>query len=299
MERLRNKKEGLIEESKKILQGYFDAITLRQLYYRLVSKDLIENKQSQYQYLSKALKEGRLSGRIPFSSIEDRTREANGGDYHYLEPEERLRFAWDNFTDVVDRQRRPQWEGQDYYIEVWVEKQALENIFNSIANRKGVTSFACRGYAGWTSLKEAEERFRNHPDKEKKIIYYGDFDPSGKDIERFIQESMRDVFGMHIQVERVALTKDQIDEYELPPQPAKRSDARYEDFVAKHGDMAVELDALDPELLEDMIEESINEYWDEDYYYNEVKPKEEEEKEWINEKVQEMKKAVDVNIEEE
>jgi len=116
------------------------------------------------------------------------------------------------------------------------------------------------------------------------ILYFGDFDPSGTDIERNIREKLNDTFHVPVEVERVALNKRQIDEYELPPQPAKSSDVRYEQFVEQHGDMAVELDALPPDDLKQMIRDSVADYFDRVYYEQEVLPNQEE-REQIQERV--------------
>ena len=297
------KMEGLITEAAKIFAEYEDPLTLRQVYYRLVAKDLIENKESNYKYLSKALVEGRLSGRIPFEDMEDRTRAAHGGDLTYLKPKNRLRFAYENFTEVVDRQRWPRWKYQPHYVEVWVEKQALERIVQAVAEDWFVTSFACKGYVGYSALKDAAVRFESiqaQSAKERHIIYLGDFDPSGKDIERFISEAMRDDFDIDVDVERIALTRDQIEDYRLPPQPAKRSDARFDDFVAKNGNMAVELDALEPPVLKQLIDDAINEYYNQNTFDRFVKPKEDEERKEVKEvidKVEAALKDAGVNIE--
>lgn len=276
----KSKKEMLIRVGGGILKDAEYPMTLRQLYYRFVALDLLENKQSQYQYLGEAMKEARLDNRIPWDAIEDRTRDTQGGDWSYIPPEERFEESLDHFKNTADRHHRPKWEGQVDYIEVWVEKEALASVFARECNRMNVVSFPCRGYPSITMLKEAAERHRNawFDDRDPHIKYFGDYDPSGQDIERNIRETIQETFDVPVNVSRIALTRDQIDEHELPPQPAKQTDARYDQFIEKHGNMAVELDALPPDELRAHIRASIHMHFDKDYYEHEVLPKQNEER---------------------
>lgn len=269
------KKEMLITVGRSILSGSDEPMTLRQLYYRFVAMDLIENKQSQYQYLGEAIKEARLDGRIPWDWIEDRTRSVDGGDHDLVDVERRFNENLEWFKKTPDRYRLPRWKGQDNYVEVWVEKEALAGVFAGVCEDLNVVTFPNRGYTSITLLKEAAERLRGQWQKRGEaptILYFGDFDPSGQDIERNIRDKLHDTFNVPVKVQRKALTRKQIDRFELPPQPAKRTDSRYEEFVENHGDLAVELDALPPEELRNLIRESVEEYFDQDHYENEVLP---------------------------
>lgn len=293
------KKEMLISIGAAILQRSEEPMTLRQLYYRFVARDLIDNKESQYQYLGESIKEARVDGRIPWSAIEDRTRSTDAGDYNggdVVDPDDRFESNLEWFKNTADRYHRPKWEGQRNYVEVWVEKEALAGVFASVCEDLNVVSFPNRGYTSITKLKQAADRIREETRKKvppagrhKKahILYFGDFDPSGQDIERNIRDKLHETFGVRVNVERVALTRDQIDEYELPPQPAKRTDARYESFVEQHGDLAVELDALPPEELRRMVRESVLEYFNEAWYKSEIKPKQTEERDYIQKRIDE------------
>lgn len=292
-----SKKRMLKVVANRLLKRSADPMTLRQLYYRFVAADLIENKRSQYQYLGEAVKEARLSGFIPWAWIEDRTRSTDAGDWDAVEPRDRFESNFEWFKETPDRYHRPRWQGQDYYVEVWVEKEALAGIFASVCEDLRVVSFPNRGYTSITLLKDAAERFKAKRrekvpplgDRRKcRILYFGDFDPSGQDIERNISDKLNDTFFADVEVERVALTREQIDEYELPPQPAKASDARYEQFVAEHGNMAVELDALPPGDLRDLIREAVGDYFDERYWEKNVKPEQQEAREQLREWVDEV-----------
>lgn len=289
-----SKKEMLQEVGRSILSNSPESMTLRQLYYRFVALDLIENKQSQYQYLGEAIKEARINGSIPWGWIEDRTRGTDAGDHTAIDPIDRFERNFERFRNTAERHHRPRWEGQPKYVEVWVEKEALAGVFASVCRDLKVVSFPNRGYTSITLLKQAAERIREQnrkkvpplgDRKESHILYFGDFDPSGQDIERNIREKLSETFGVSVSVERMALTRKQIDEHQLPPQPAKRSDSRYETFVKEHGDMAVELDALPPDELRSLIRSSVEDYFDSHYYERKIKPKEKEEREKIRERI--------------
>lgn len=281
------KKEMMIEVGRLILQGSDEPMTLRQLYYRFVANDLVENKQSQYQYLSESMKEARIDGRIPWDALEDRTRATDAGDHTYLDPTKRVDRNLEWFENTAERHYYPRWHGQDVYLEVWVEKEALAGIFGAICEELKVTTYPCRGYSSVTMLKDAAERFRKAVEsgRDPLILYFGDFDPTGQDIERNVRETIRDTFDVPIDVERIALNREQIDAHELPPQPAKSSDARYDTFVEEHGDMAVELDALPPDTLKELVRDAVNERFDRDHFEDNVKPKQTEEREQIRERI--------------
>lgn len=283
-----SKKRMLKVVGAAILDDEEHPMTVRQLYYRFVAMDLVENKESQYDYLGEAIKEARLEGLVDWDDIEDRTRGAAAGDHDYVQPRQRFESAREHLERTPRRHHLPLWTGQDSYVEVWVEKEALSAVFERVADELGVVSLACRGYPSITTLKNAADRLRSHPDKDRHIVYFGDHDPSGQDIERHVRETLEGTFGVPVSVERAALNREQIDEHELPPQPAKSSDSRYEDFVEEHGDMAVELDALPPETLRGLIRERVGEHYDEGLYEEHIVPRQESERGDIRDMVEEV-----------
>jgi hypothetical protein len=280
------KKEMLKQVGRSILEGADGPMTLRQLYYRFVAADLVENKESQYDYLGEAMKEARLEGLVPWGWLEDRTRSADAGDHEEVDPGDYFEQHLEHFRTCHERYNRPRWEGQDDYVEVWVEKEALAGVFADVCEDLRVVSFPNRGYTSVTLLKEEADRFEaarcSGPGH---ILYFGDYDPSGQDIERNIREKLNSTFGVSVHVHRVALTREQIDERGLPPQPAKRTDSRYEDFVEEHGDMAVELDALPPEHLQEMVREAVSKHFDEEHYEDVVLPRQRAHRGAIEERV--------------
>lgn len=154
------------------------------------------------------------------------------------------------FSDAaLSSYRRDVWGGQVGYLEVWLEKDALSGIFERALNPYGVTLNVGRGYDSWSSIYEASERYG---DGTVTVLYFGDFDPSGEDMVRSLVDRLG-FFDCYAPIEKVALTVEDIERYELPPNPAKRTDTRSAAFIARYGDQAVELDALPPDVLEGLI----------------------------------------------
>ncbi len=261
-------KQELMDAAGEIIDEFYpDKMTLRQVYYQLVARLIIENKQTAYKRLSAVLVEARETGQVPWDAMEDRTRSILGSPSlsHISDPE----WAAQNIVDYVETSEgihADRWLYQDWYVEVWLEKQALEGVFEDITIDMEVVLMPGRGYSSATFLKEAADRMESAQAEEKNlaVLYFGDYDPSGMDIERYVEEKMR-AHGISLDhFSRIALTLEQIQEHELPPVPAKTSDSRRDAFVAIHGDMAVELDALNVRVLKALIKDAIDEFWSED-----------------------------------
>ncbi len=169
----------LIETARDILAEHHP-MTLRQVYYQLVSRQVIENNRSQYHSVSKALVAARREGVIPWDWIEDRLRQP------------RHVSMWGGLADFADTckmaYRRNVWENQSTYIEAWLEKDALSGILEDALSPYGVTLNVGRGYDGWSSIHNAAHRL----DDDAAILYFGDFDPSGEDMVRSLRERLAD-----------------------------------------------------------------------------------------------------------
>ena len=250
---------ALIEKANEIIETYkadgYD-LTLRQLYYQFVSRGIIDNRQREYDRLGSVINDARLAGLVDWDSIVDRTREF-----------EQLAH-WDSPRDLVqaaaEQYRIDTRETQEHYIEVWVEKDALASVIEHACKPLDVGFLSCRGYVSQSTMWASAERFKN---KERShtahIIHLGDHDPSGIDMTRDIQERMK-MFESDVQVERIALTMDQVGEYNPPPNPAKITDSRYEIYANEYGDESWELDALDPSILNQLITAAVRKYTDEE-----------------------------------
>ncbi len=261
-------------------------LTLRQLYYQFVSRDVIPNKQSEYKNLGSIINDGRLAGLIDWDSIEDRTRSLKTHDGCWNSPDEIIQV-------VAKQYHKPYWENQPYYVEVWVEKEALAGVVEIICNDLKVSSFACKGYTSQSEMYVAGKRLAEalKAGKQVKIVHLGDHDPSGIDMTRDITDRLsmfsfprecncdltlspskelenacdycfewycRKANGEFVvDIERIALNFDQIKKYNPPPNPAKTTDCRFDSYAEKYGDSSWELDALEPSVLKSLIKNTV------------------------------------------
>lgn len=267
----------VVPEVNAILNQYNVRMTLRQIFYRLVSKHLIQNTLSQYKNLSRILVKARERGDVDWTRIEDRSRTTIGGDYGFTSAEDFLLYSTESFKQAWNRFTMPLWASQPNFLEVWVEKDALSTLVSDVAKGFRVKTCPARGYSSFTYVKEGAERLDEYEDKENIIILYlGDYDPSGLDITRDLEQRLKDYGIPDVDVERIALTLDQIRQYSLPPMMAKQKDPRYAKFVADTGGAdAVELDALEPPVLQDIITKAIQDKIDADLWNERAKEIEE------------------------
>lgn len=251
-------------------QGY--RITLRTLYYQFIARDLFpdsrfrlvsgtttKNCEQNYKWLGGLVSDARLAGLLDWNHLQDSGREKHGGDGGWGHPRNIIRYGANNYSIT-------HWDGQYHYVEIWVEKQALEDIVARPARKWSVPYFACKGYVSQSSMYEAAMRLREiDGDREKTIIHLGDHDPSGIDMSRDIQDRLN-MFGAGVTVQRIALNMSQVEEFNPPPSPAKISDSRAADYIDRFGDDSWELDALEPFVLDGLIENEITSRLDMDLW---------------------------------
>lgn len=267
-------------------QGY--VLTLRQLYYQLVQSNTIPNKVTEYKKLSTLLKEGRMAGVVDWSAIEDRLR-VPSIPYSYLSPQQAV-------DDAIRTYRLDRQKGQENYIEVWVEKDALSGILERVTQPYHVRILVCRGYSSASAMHNAYQRFKNANAEGKavKLLYLGDFDPSGEDMVRDIGDRMEEFadgefYPLNFSIEKIGLTKPQIKLYKPPPNPTKETDPRAQDFISLHGNRSWEVDALSPKVLNATLENRIKELIDVPSYKAIIK-QEEADKEELRELSKKMGK---------
>jgi len=233
-------------------QGY--SITLRQLYYQLVIKNIIKNKDSEYKRVGKTVGRARIAGLLDWGIIVDRLRHISQFN-HWQDPGEIIRYFSHSYH--IDTRI-----DQPTYIEIWSEKDALASVLEPVCNKHDVPLFICRGYPSITAKHDAAKRLEQQEHRNPIIIYLGDHDPSGLDIPRELRESL-DLFGcFFVEIKRIALTMTQIEKYRLPPNPTKLSDSRAKKYIAEHGLQSWELDALTPDALSKLVDDTINEFTD-------------------------------------
>jgi hypothetical protein len=218
-------------------------LTLRQLYYQLVTQNAIRNLEREYKNLSTLVSNARLTGLMDWNAIEDRIRTP------------RAASEFNNLTELVEAALRayrlPRWEGQDRYVELWVEKDALAGVLEPLSRQYHVTLMVNRGYSSQSAMYESAQRFIDSG-KPGILFYLGDHDPSGEDMVRDIATRL-EMFGADVKVEKLALTMAQVTQYNPPPNPAKMTDPRAAGYVDQFGDQSWEVDALPPNILAGII----------------------------------------------
>lgn len=245
---------AIIQQANTIIadyqsQGY--ELTLRQLYYQFVSRDIIANNMREYKNLGTVINDGRLAGLVDWNAIVDRTREL-------------AKLAhWDSPADVVKacagQFRFDKWEKQPRRVEIWVEKEALAGIVERVANRFQVPFLCCRGYTSQSEMWGAGRRLKAYVEggQEPYIIHLGDHDPSGIDMTRDIDARLEMFAESKIEINRIALNMAQVRQYNPPPNPAKITDSRAAAYIRAHGGESWELDALEPRILDALIDKTI------------------------------------------
>jgi hypothetical protein len=250
----------MIDKINTIIGTYKDSgysLTLRQMYYVLVSQDLIENNLKSYKAIGDLVSDARMAGRMDWDAIDDRLREI------------RTVSTWRHPSDLLEACARQfkldLWMHQVNRVEVWVEKDSLAEIVTRAAHALRCPVMVCRGYMSQSAMWEAGyRRFKDYHARglHPIVIHLGDHDPSGMDMSRDIQDRLDMFSECRVQVDRIALNMDQIEQYEPPPNPAKVTDSRAKEYIRKFGTESWELDALDPKELDILIQDRIQTYRD-------------------------------------
>lgn len=289
----------VVDQATEICEGYAAqglSLTLRQVYYQFVARGLMENKQTNYKRLGEILNDARMGGLFDWDFLIDRTR--NLVDLsHWDSPAAIIKGSARGYrTDL--------WKPQKQRVEVWIEKDAGIGVIEAVCQANDVPYFSCRGYTSaselWAAAQRVGDRIRHG--ERVTILHVGDHDPSGLDMTRDMQkrmatfiytdwfrefggssnfraiaQSMRE--GMRLvggtitdtqapyRIKRIALTIEQVEEYQPPPNPAKTTDSRFERYAEETGlDESWELDALDPFVLQDLIHSEIEAVRDADLW---------------------------------
>jgi hypothetical protein len=258
--------DWILANALPILDRYAAGVlTVRGLYYQLVNIGLT-NSQRHYKRVVGTMIKARRAGLVPYGSFTDRDRAMES---------ETLWSRTDVDSEVEKAKRqiglwmcnyyKNRWENQIYYPEVLIEKKALVGTFENVCKRNRVGLGACKGYPSLTFLNDLADRMKaaDNEGKTPIILYFGDYDPSGEDIPRSIQDNLANDFGVDVEVRRVALMVEQVRAWNLPPAPTKLTDSRTANW---DGIGQVELDAVDPGKLEDLVQGAIDEIFDEDRF---------------------------------
>lgn len=229
-------------------QGF--VLTVRQLYYQLVARDIIPNNERSYKRVTGIANDARLAGLIDWDAIEDRTRAFV------------RRTRWESGSAILAAAassfHMDMWDNQHTRVFVIIEKEALVGVLEPICRKLDVPLLAARGYPSGTVLREfAESDLVPAIDHGQSctILHLGDHDPSGIDMTRDLTERLQ-LFSdapLELELVRIALTMEQIGELKPPPNPAKTTDSRFESYMREYGDESWELDAIPPNALSDLV----------------------------------------------
>lgn len=237
---------GLIDSY--LAQGF--KLSVRQLYYQLVARDMIANTEQSYKRVASIINDGRLAGLIDWDAIEDRNRDI----------EQRPRWiSGSQLLDLCAKQfHMDLWQGQQHRVFVIVEKAALGGVLDGVCRKWDVPLLAARGYPSVSIVREMVMDHLRPAARNNQlpiVLHLGDHDPSGIDMTRDLQDRFQLFMGAsEFELRRIALTRDQIDETNAPPNPAKTTDARFRNYAIEHGDESWELDALEPSYLVQLVE---------------------------------------------
>ena len=259
--------------------------SLRSIFYRLVSLGIIPNTETVYKRLSSVTVELRKSNKLSWNSISDESRLViKNFDERYISPTKYVDEIINLIKDAHNQYKIPKWHKQPHYVEVWIEKQALADAVQSFLKDKQVVIVVNKGYAEWSFLYKNCNRLskiKRHG-KIPHILYFGDFDPSGEDMDRHLSTALA-TFGLSsIDIHRVAITPTQIETFDLPPIPSDQEtinklnkDTRKSKFISKYGNLyAVELDALlaiAPDEFQKLLIESVDQFFDKTIYEQNLK----------------------------
>jgi hypothetical protein len=281
----------LISHMNEIIKELEMTLTARQLYYQFIGRDLFpavdegkekgwvddeynkkkglppgtKNTLKNYKRFAALLTDARYAGLVSWDAIEDRVRRPT------------IWQDYDNLREAVDRlirtYRLPRWRGQKYYVELWVEKEALAGQMEPIANEFHVTLMANKGYSSASAMYDSAQRIMQESnqieseywdenkddgrEREPVILYVGDHDPSGEDMVRDLEKRLVEFGVQNLTFTKLALTMEQVQRYKLPPNPAKSTDARFETYVAEHGDKSWEVEALPPKVLAKIVRDAL------------------------------------------
>lgn len=261
--RFNSKAEKTVTQATQIInemreQGY--VLTLRQLYYQFVQRGWIPNDEKQYKRLGRIITNAREGGVMDWTAIQDLHR---GGIRPVTEED-----PHEVVKDIEFRLRFDLWERQETYLEVWIEKQALQGVIAPPCRDLQLRYMACKGYLSASEAWRAGLRFADAKARGKIpiMIHLADHDPSGLDMTD--DNALRlDLFAeTGVEVRRIALNMDQIEEFDPPPNPAKESDSRHAAYVARFGDHSWELDSMTPAYLDQLIRDTVDEYRDPDLW---------------------------------
>jgi hypothetical protein len=259
------RREGLIE-----IIAAMRPMTVRQVFYQATIRGIVEKSEAGYTKVQTDLTLMRRAGDLPYNWLADNTRWQRKPDT-FDSVEEALR-------ETARFYRKSLWTDADAYLEIWLEKDALSGVIYPITSMYDVPLMVARGYASLSFLHSAAE-YINGLVVPTYIYHLGDHDPSGVNAGEKIEETLQEMApDADIYFERIAVTEEQIITWNLPTRPTKKTDTRSKSFGS---DISVELDAIEPDRLRQLVQDAIEEHLPPEQY-NILKVAEQSEREIIS-----------------
>lgn len=286
------KYKEIIPVVNEIFSQYSYALTIRQIYYRLISDpyNLFSNTRSMYNSLDRILVRARERGEIDGKRIEDRTRETIGGDQGWESPDSYLDKVSEYVKSCWEKYSKEVWASQQFKLELWVEKDALASVIDETTHLFRVLVFPSRGYSSYTKIREALDRLKYYRNKQIVILHLADHDPSGFNMTEDLINRFEKYGDDAIEIKRIGLNYDQVERFKLRPNPVKIADPRALSYIGRYGEECWELDALPPNELQNIVEKEIKNYIDQRAWDAKMEEIERERGE-IRDRIEEMTKG--------
>lgn len=226
-------------------------MTVRQVFYRLVSAGVVAKTEQEYKgTVGRLLVAMRREGDVPYRWLADNTR--------WMRKPRTYSSLEEALSSTARAYRRSIWDDQAVYVEVWTEKDALAGVLMEETRVWDVPLMVSRGFSSISYLYEAAETIRDQG-KPAYLYYFGDHDPSGVHIDRNIERQLRQLAPeAEIVFERVAVRPEQIALWDLPTRPTKKTDSRSKTFEGE----SVEVDAIPPRQLREIVAGCIEQHVD-------------------------------------
>jgi hypothetical protein len=276
------KRSGIADAIAKIVFDLDDfwPLTVRQVYYQLVAKLIIENALREYKKTSQILVKLRENEVVPWYAIEDRARRTTG------------KRGASSVSDFLERQfsafANPEYYGRCYvqkqnvYVEMSTEKDALSSVIEDAVWGYCTRLNIVRGQTSASMIERMSQRFIEAAARGQRVVllHMGDLDPSGVAIPKAIKRNLWERHDVDVEVVRVALNPEQVRQYGLPenPESAKPKDPNFKTWLREYGSdqAAVELDAVHPKELQQIVRDALNSVYDMAAFDTEIQKEQEE-----------------------
>jgi hypothetical protein len=247
----------------------FWPLTLRQVHYKLLNNPPLtqvtkarnerwryRNDEASYAKLGKLLVSARYLGHVPLTALDDPTRISQ--EYQFGTWDSPAQFIRDETYGFLSGYQRHRLEGQRHHVELLIEKNTLLNIVKPVADKFMLPYNVNRGYGNPSLWRKMETRWHKRGDKRFILLTISDHDPEGFDLIDDATRSLRDLHYVPVEVVRVGLTMQQIEQQGAPPSFAKETSTRFEQYVQRTGsEECWEVEAIDPEFLQSELHEAV------------------------------------------